>query len=98
MPKSQEKRQLLMREIALYPEHKWAKAKKTYRIEVDATYKRSALQVVSAFRTVSTDAALVIAGMMLLRILVEVERRKHLTSWRIGPMHPDQVIDDLANR
>ena len=48
-------------------------------------YSQPQLRVVSAFRTVSTDATLVIAGMMPLRIFVEVEKRKHLTSRRTGP-------------
>ena len=72
--------------------------KKTYRIVVDGAYRRSALRVVSAYRTVSTDAALVIAGMMLLRMLVKVERRNHLSSRRTGTLHPAQVNDDLTNR
>lgn len=99
----QEKRQLLMRvvrSIALYAAPIWAEAmdKKTYRIGVDGAYRRSALRVISAFRTVSTDAALVIAGMMPLRMLVEIERRKRLISRRTGLVHPDQVNDDVMNR
>ena len=59
-----------------------AMEKKTYRIGLDSVYRRSALRVISAFHTLSTEAALVIAEMMPLRILVDVERRKYLTSWR----------------
>ena len=29
---------------------------------------------------------------------LEVEKRKRVTSRRTGPVHPDQVIDDLMNR
>ena len=57
---------------------------------------RSALRIVSSFfRTVSMDAALVIAGMMPLQMLIEVERRKHLTSTRTGLMLMHQVNADF---
>ena len=58
----------------------WAEAmeKKSYRIGVYGAYRRSALRVVSALRTVSMDTALVIAGMLSLRMLVEVGRKKYL--------------------
>ena len=46
----------------------------------------------------STDAALVIAGLMSLQMLVEVRRRKYLIHRRTGLVHPDQLIDDLTNR
>ena len=72
--------------------------KKTYRIGVDGVYRGSALRVLSAIRKVSTDAALVIAGRMTLRMLVELERRKHLISRRTRPVQPDQVNDDLIIR
>ena len=45
--------------------------KKTYRVGVDRAYTVSALGVVTGFRTVSTDAALVIAGMNVNRSRVE---------------------------
>ena len=85
---------------ATYAAPIWAEVmdKSTYRIRVDGVYRRSALRVLSAFRTVSSDAALIIAGMMPLRMLVEVERRKHLTSRTTVPVHPDQVNDDLMIR
>ena len=98
-----EKRQLLMRmvrSIALYAAPIWAEDmdKNLYRIGVDGLYRRSALRVVSAFRTVSADAALVIAEMVLIRMLVEVEGRKYLSNRKTGPVHPDQLTDDLTNR
>ena len=40
---------------------------------------RSGLRVISAFHTVSTDAAVVIAGMMPLKLLVDVKGRKRDT-------------------
>ena len=78
---SQEKRQLplrVIRSIALHAAPIWAQAmdKKSYRIGVDGAYRRSALRVVSVFCTVSTDAALLIAGMMPLRMLVESRKEK----------------------
>ena len=73
--------------------------KKTYRVGVDGDYRRFAFRVVSSFRTVSADVALVIAGMMpLMMMLVEAERRKYLTSQRTAPVHSNQVTDDLTNR
>ena len=47
--------------------------KKTYRIEVDAGYTRSVLRIISAFYTFFSDTALVVAGIVLLRIVVNVE-------------------------
>ena len=100
---SQEKRQLLIRmvrSIALCASTIRAEAmdKRTYRIGFDGAYRRSTLWVISAFGTISTDATLAIAGMMPLWKLVEVERRKRVTSRRTGLVHNDQVIDDLANK
>ena len=51
--------------------------KRSCRIGIKADYRRSALRVIFAFRTVSTDAAVVTAGIMALRPVVDVEKRKH---------------------
>ena len=50
--------------------------KRTYTIGIEETYRRSVLRVISAFRTVSTDTAVVITEMMPLKLVVVVERRK----------------------
>ncbi|KAH8391447.1 hypothetical protein KR200_011997, partial [Drosophila serrata] len=56
----------------LYATPVWAKAAatKSYMRGVEATYRLCAVRVASAFRTVSDDPVLVIAGMVLLRELV----------------------------
>ena len=48
--------------IAIYEAPMWAKAmnKRTYIIGIEAVYRRSALRVTFAFRTVLTDAAVVV--------------------------------------
>ena len=51
--------------------------KRSYRTGMDAAYRRSALRVIFAFRTVSTDAAMVIAGMVPLKLVVDIENSKH---------------------
>ena len=71
----QERRRLLMKvvtSIAIYAAPIWTGAmdKRSYRTGMDAAYRRSALRIISAFRTVSTVAAVVIAGMMPLRLVV----------------------------
>ena len=43
--------------------------KSTYRIRIETSYRRSALMVISAFRTVSTDATVAIARMMPLGLV-----------------------------
>ena len=50
----------------------WAEAmdKWTYRAGIEAAYRRSALELISASRTISTDVALVIVGMMPLMLLL----------------------------
>lgn len=50
----------------------------TYRIDLESVSRRSALRIISAFRTFSIDAALVIAKTMPVYIAVDEERRKHL--------------------
>ena len=78
----------------------WAEAvyKRIYRTGIEAAYMRSALRVISAFRTVSTDAAVVIAGMMLLKLVKAVEKRKHNTSRGIDLLNPDQIVDDVIDK
>ena len=51
----------VMISIAIYAAATWAGAvkKRTYRIGIDAAYRKSALRLISAFYTVSTDAAVV---------------------------------------
>ena len=53
--------------------------KRAYRTGIDAAYRISALRIISVFRMVSTDAAVVIAGKMPLKLLVSIEKRKHDT-------------------
>ena len=55
--------------------------KRTYRTVIEAAYRRSALRAISAFRTVSTDAAVVIAGMMPLGLVVEYAMEKWQQNW-----------------
>ncbi|XP_068140045.1 uncharacterized protein [Drosophila tropicalis] len=52
--------------IALYAAPIWADAldKKSYRSDLEATYRLSAIRVCSVFRTVSDEAALVLASMV----------------------------------
>ena len=61
--------------IAIYAACIWAGAmdKRTYRTGMAAAYRRS------AFRTVYTDAAMVFAGIMLLKLVVDIARRTHDT-------------------
>ncbi|KAH8381754.1 hypothetical protein KR200_000661 [Drosophila serrata] len=68
-------RKLLTRVVTsqiLYAAPVWAKAAatKSYMRGVEATYRLCAVRVTSAFRTVSDDAILVIAGMFPLRELI----------------------------
>ena len=53
---------------------------------MDAAYRRSALRVISAFRTVSTDAAVVI------------ERRKHDSRRGTDLPNPVQIEDDAMDK
>ena len=68
-----------MTSIAIYAGLIWAGAmdKRTYRTGMDAAYRRSVLRVIFASCTVSTDAAVVIAGMMPLKVVVDIKERKH---------------------
>ena len=79
----QERRRLLMKlvtSIVIYAASVWAGAmdKKIYRTPIYAA-KRSALRIISVFNAVSTYAAVVVAGMMPLKLEVDIERRKHNT-------------------
>ena len=62
--------------IAIYAAPIWAGAmdKRTYKTGMYAAYRRSALKVISAIRTVS---ALVFARMMPLKLVGDIEKRKH---------------------
>ena len=80
--------------IARYATPIWAGAmnKRTYRIVIEAAYRTSILKVISAFRMVSTDAAVVIAGMMPLGLVLDVERRKGNTRRGIDHSNPVQLL------
>ena len=80
--------------IAIYaaPIWDWAMDKRSYRTGIDAAYRRSAFRVISAFHTVSTDAAMVIAGMVPLKLVVNIERRKHNIRSEIDLSIPDQIV------
>ena len=71
--------------------------KMTYRIGIEAVYRRSALNVISAFRTVSADAAVVIAGTMLLRLVVDMKRQKCDKKRGIAYDAMDKWQQDWAN-
>ena len=49
----------------------------------------------SASHTVSSDAAVVIAVMMPLKLIVDVEKRKHNTTSEIDLSNPVQIGDDI---
>ena len=87
--------------IAIYAAPIWAGAMDKSSIGgtgMDAAYRRSALRVISAFRTVSTDAAVVIAGMMPLRLVVDIERRKHDSRRGTDLPNPVQIEDDAMDK
>ena len=54
--------------------------------------------VISAFRTVSTDAAVVIVGMMSLGLVVYVERRERDTRRGIDLSNPVQLSHDATEK
>ncbi|KAL7726524.1 hypothetical protein ACLKA6_001146 [Drosophila palustris] len=66
----------VVRSIILYAAPVWAPAMtvKAYGKSCKAAYRTCALRVLSAFRTVSDDAALVLAGMIPLDLLAEEAR------------------------
>ena len=86
--------------IAIYAAAIWAGAmdKRSYRTRMYAAYRRSALRVISAFRTASTDAAVAFAGMMLLRLVVDIEKRKHDIRRGTDLSNPVQIEDDAMNK
>ena len=91
----QERRLLLMKvvtSVALYGAPIWAAAmiKRTYRIGVEEAYRRSALRDISAFRTVLTDAAVMVA----VGLVVDVEMRKRDTRRDMDLSNPVQLVDD----
>lgn len=49
----------------------------TYGREIEPVYKRSALNVISSFRSVSSDWAMVIGGTMHVKFAVAEEMRQH---------------------
>ena len=61
---------------------------------IEVAYRRSALNVISTFNTVSTDAAVVISGMIPVKLIVDIERRKHGTRRGIDLLNPIQIVDD----
>ena len=71
--------------------------RRTYRTGIEVAYRRSALRVKPAFRTESTDAAVVIAGMMLLKLVVDVKRRKLNTRIGMDLSNFVQIVDDAMD-
>ena len=71
--------------------------KNIYRSGIEAAYRRSALRVTSAFHMVSTEMAMVIAGMMPLKLVVDLERRNHNTKRGTDPSNPFQIVDNAMD-
>ena len=65
---------------------------------IEAAYRRSAFGVISAFRTVSTDAVVVIAGMMSLQLVVNVERRRRHTRRGTDLSNSVQLVEDAMEK
>lgn len=63
----------VVKSVILYGAPIWAEKsdKKAYVRTMEAAYRRSALRTICAYRTVSTDAALVIAGMIPVDLLAK---------------------------
>ena len=72
-------------------------AEKTYRPGIDAAYKRSSLRVISTLLT-STDAVMVIAGMVPLKLVIDIERRKHDKRKRTDLLNPVQIAEDAMDK
>ena len=68
--------------------------KRTYRTGIDAAYRRSALTVLSAFPTVSTDTTVV---MIPLKVTVDMEKRKHETRMLMNLSSPAQILDNAMD-
>ena len=58
----------------------------------------AALRVIFAFRTVSTDASVVISGIMPLGLVVDVEKRKRGTRQGIDISNPVQLVEDAMEK
>ena len=57
-------------------------------------HKRSALRVIFAFCMVSTDAAVVIAGIMPLTLVVDIERKQYDTKGGEDLLKSVQIAED----
>ena len=71
---------------------------RTVRTGIYAAYRRSALRVISAFRTVSTDAVVVIAGMIHLKLVEDIEKRKHDTRREMTLSRSVEIRDDVIDK
>ena len=72
--------------------------KRTSRTVIYVACRRSALGVISAFRTVPKDTAVVIEGIMPLKLVMDIESRKHDTRREIDLSNPDQIVDDAKDK
>ena len=72
--------------------------KRTYRTRIEAAYRKSAFRVISALHKMSTDAGVVIVGIMPLKLAVDVERRKHDTRRGIHLSNCVQLMDDAMDK
>lgn len=83
-------RRLLLAKVVtsaiLYAAPIWAEALnvQTNRRKLAATYRLSALRAISGFRTISDEAACVLAGMMPIDILADENRRSYVRSKHIA--------------
>ena len=60
-----------------------------------AAYRRSALKIISAFHTMSTDSAVMIEGIMPLKLVVDKEKKKHYTRRGMDLSNPVQIVDNI---
>ena len=67
------------------------------RTGIETAYRRTALRVITAFRTVSTNAAVVIVGMMPLRLL-DLKRKKHDTIRGIDLSNSVELANDAMDK
>lgn len=98
-----DKRRLLanvITSVIRYGDETWVTAteKDCNRRKLDGVYRLAALRVVSAYRTVSTDAVCVIAGMIPICTLIREDRRCGESRRRIGiterPLHREQTMSE----
>ncbi|XP_046868464.1 uncharacterized protein LOC124460908 [Drosophila willistoni] len=77
----------VMKSTMLYGAPAWANAMtvKTYRRRLETTYRLAALRVCCGFRTISDDAALVIAGMTPIDLLAHEAQRIYATKMESAP-------------